>query len=170
MKSSNTHHHPLQRGSWNNESQIANMVFQWTVLAVAAIIGGVASHRLIFIHGELDNNAVTIAKTFIYLWLLTTVVITLQLQSILVGLFLGSVLLLLAQLGLAASIVIYRLFQHPLRRFPGATPFVLTQWRAVYEQSLDERYFVTLRDQHAAFGDFVRAGVLRLPVMHWQKG
>ena len=135
------------------------MSFHWSASAIIAVLGGVASHRLLLIHGELDEYSVAIGSAFAASWALISFYTSLHTDSLLLGIFLGTLLFLLVLLGLGGSIVVYRLWQHPLRAFPGQTLYILTQWRSAYQQSLDERYFATLREQHRTYGDFVRAGL-----------
>lgn len=130
----------------------------WIAWALIAFTGGIASHRLVFIHGELDNFSVVIVKAFISLWILVSVAIVIELNSLELGLVLGTILFLVFQIGLGSSIAVYRLYLHPLKHFPGEKLHYLTQWWAAFQQFKTERYFVALRQQHLMHGDFIRAG------------
>lgn len=137
---------------------VFGMSSQWATSALIAFAGGVASHRLVFIHGELDNFSVVIVKAFIFLWTLVSGIIAYELNSLTLGSALGTLLFLVFQTGLGSSIAVYRLYLHPLRRFPGEKLYCLTQWRAAFQQFKTERYFIALRQQHLIHGDFIRAG------------
>ena len=74
---------------------VFGMSSQWIILsALIAFAGGVASHRLVFIHGELDNFSVVIVKAFIFLWILISGVIAYELNSLTLGSVLGTLLFL----------------------------------------------------------------------------
>jgi hypothetical protein len=62
-------------------------------------------------------------------------------------------------IGLGGSIVIYRIFFHRLRTFPGRRLDAVSKWGAAYIAYRHRRYFATLQDLHAFYGDYVRIGI-----------
>ncbi|KIW74788.1 hypothetical protein Z517_11558 [Fonsecaea pedrosoi CBS 271.37] len=58
---------------------------------------------------------------------------------------------------LSLSITVYRLFLHPLRRFPGPTLGKLTRWTSAYYMATG-RMHEWLPAMHAKYGDIVRFG------------
>lgn len=64
---------------------------------------------------------------------------------------------------LAASIVLYRGYFHPLSHVPGPRLARFTSFWAVREASRDYRFHVRLKELHEKYGDVVRIGTCRLP-------
>ncbi|KAJ9625987.1 hypothetical protein H2204_010286 [Knufia peltigerae] len=69
-----------------------------------------------------------------------------------------SVIFFFAYLGtLGTSIAVYRLFFHPLRKFPGPWQAKLTKWTGVRWATSGELHFI-VQAQHEKYGDVVRTG------------
>jgi len=134
------------------------MSLPWAVHFALAFAVGIASHVLIFVHGELNNYAVIILQAFIAGWLLLIILAFFSGLSLAIALILGSLLFLTFMLGLGLSITTYRLFFHRLRHFPGHWPYILTKWTATRYAYRTNRYFALLRTFHDKYGDFVRTG------------
>jgi hypothetical protein len=128
------------------------------VEAFCAVVLGVASHVLLFVHGELDNYTISITLSFITGLILTIILISVQVNSILLGIVVGSLLFSLYQFTLGASILVYRVFLHRLSPFPAARPYVLSKWFAARYAARTGRYFAIVRQFHEHHGDFVRTG------------
>lgn len=58
--------------------------------------------------------------------------------------------------GLFTSMLVYRLYLHPLRSFPGPLVSRLSSLWAFKQQCPDLRFYVKLGDLHDRYGDFVR--------------
>jgi tryprostatin B 6-hydroxylase len=58
--------------------------------------------------------------------------------------------------GLLASMVIYRLFLHPLRSFPGPKAAGVTSLWVINQNIPDLNLYIKLRSLHDQYGDFVR--------------
>jgi hypothetical protein len=66
-------------------------------------------------------------------------------------------------LGLFASLAIYRLYFHRLHRFPGPWVARLSRWYAVERAaSSGLQYHLELQKLHQRYGDFVRTGNIHL--------
>src|SRR4051794_13991282 len=90
---------------------------------IKQMILGVLSHLLIFIHGELNNYAVQIFLAFSCSFAALLIV---------TGPY-SAVLHCSAYLvGLVSSMVVYRLFFHRLRKYPGPLLMRITQLYSVY--------------------------------------
>jgi hypothetical protein len=61
-------------------------------------------------------------------------------------------------IGVISSMVIYRLFFHRLRKFPGPFWAKITRFYAVYISKKKLQYFLELQEMHKTYGDFVRTG------------
>jgi hypothetical protein len=64
--------------------------------------------------------------------------------------------------GVISSMLIYRLFFHRLRKFPGPFWAKITRFYAVYISAKRMQYFLDLRKLHKTYGDFVRTGKILL--------
>ncbi|KAL1986813.1 hypothetical protein VTN96DRAFT_5466 [Rasamsonia emersonii] len=61
-------------------------------------------------------------------------------------------------IGLTASITIYRLFSHRTRHFQGPFGAKLSRFYAIWLSSKSTQYHFELRKLHEIYGDFVRTG------------
>ncbi|PWY96633.1 benzoate 4-monooxygenase cytochrome P450 [Aspergillus sclerotioniger CBS 115572] len=117
---------------------------------------GIAIHHGLFIHGEWHVQAPNILLGHL-------------LAFALLHAFLDSVIFLSIITGylsaLISSITIYRVFFHPLRRFPGPLGARITKLWHVW-QVRDSRNYRVLDDLHTQYGDFVRTGPNELTIFH----
>lgn len=127
------------------------------LLAVTAV-SGVTSHIVFFVHGELDRAAPQILFGLLLapasiLAIFISLGIPLLEASATTATIWTSFLS-----GLAISILTYRLFFHPLRKFPGPVLARTTKWWGALKTAgtLQNHYLV--RDLHQKYGDFVRIG------------
>ena len=135
------------------------VVQQYTKLYLAPAAAGILSHHFIFIRNEHHIQAPYIFRFFLFLllflfiaeariWALNT---SAQAAK-------NSALIILSySLSLFTSIILYRIFFHPLRRFPGPI------WARVSKfwhigKLLSQPNFRVLDDLHQQYGDFVRTG------------
>ncbi|KAL3462282.1 cytochrome P450 [Aspergillus heterothallicus] len=68
------------------------------------------------------------------------------------------------QLGLVASMLLYRAFFHRLRRFPGPFSVKLTRLSIMMRSLERTQYHLDLEDMHRKYGDFVRTGPRELSI------
>jgi tryprostatin B 6-hydroxylase len=128
-------------------------------LAVVAAAFGVLSHLTYFIHGEHLTNIPKILPAVLFSQCTTVFFLNFF------GRFpaLAAVRLVLYAtwaylLGLWTSMIIYRIFFHPLRSWPGPFMARITQFHRVYSvRKLDQ--FRYLQELHQKYGDFVRVGL-----------
>jgi hypothetical protein len=66
-------------------------------------------------------------------------------------------------IGLFASIGIYRLFFHRIRKFPGPFGMKLSRFYAAYLNAKNYQFYKELENMHDTYGDFVRTGLYSLP-------
>jgi cytochrome P450 len=123
---------------------------------LAASIAGVSAHLLYFIHGEHHDNAPRIAALIPITWTSLLVLIS-RTSPWLQAAWKTTLLCASFATGLFISIVIYRLFFHPLRSFPGPTLAKASKfWHSVKLSKLQNQEF--LEDLHQRYGDIVRIG------------
>ena len=120
---------------------------------------GVLSHLSYFIHGEQNNNANAIFRVitrgvFVPLAIALTTNGTAS-RRLLRGLIPSLGFLV----GLGSSIVVYRVYFHRLRKFPGPRFDAISKWGAAYVAYLSRRYFARLEALHIIYGDYVRSGM-----------
>jgi flagellar biosynthesis protein FliQ len=130
-------------------------------LQVFALIVGVFSHLTYFIHGEhLTNIPKLLAVVFFaqcaLLFFLNAMYGFSKLSAL-------SILFRLSAsyaVGVWTSMLIYRIFFHPLKNWPGPFAARITQFHRVFQvRKLDQyRYLQSL---HNRYGDFVRIGMSR---------
>lgn len=127
-------------------------------LLVVSALSGVASHIVFFIRGELDH----IAREILFGLLLTPasiLAIFLSLgipfpqASATTATIWGSFLS-----GLTASIITYRWFFHPLRKFPGPVLARTTKWWGAMKAASSYQHHYEVQKLHEKYGDFVRIG------------
>ena len=125
------------------------------VLASAA---GVISHLGYFIHGEHHMQAPKLLRLYSVLPL---IVFLLELSTYAQGFqeaFSATVAVVLSYAtSLFSSIVIYRLFFHRLRDFPGPFPAKITKIYHAWRVRGSDQY-LWLENLHQQYGDFVRTG------------
>lgn len=66
--------------------------------------------------------------------------------------------------GLTLSIAVYRLFFHPLRRFPGPVGARLSRFYTVKLAAKNVQYNLEVAKMHEKYGDFIRTGTTLLSV------
>ena len=136
---------------------VSNM--QWILLIDAATAGLVAHHGL-FIRGEwhLDGPKIVfghVALSTVVWWyflrhMSTSVTEHICLCSLVFGVYL---------LSLFSSIIIYRLFFHPLRHFPGPRFAAASKFWHIFK-CRNGKNFRVLEDLRHLYGQFVRTGEL----------
>src|SRR5947208_11286260 len=118
---------------------------------------GVFSHLTVFIHGELNNYAGQIASTFTGSFGLLVAIEQFR-AGLIHGIAIATAYFGAYQLGLISSIVVYRVYFHRLRDFPGPRIMSMTQLWAVYKAAVMGRTHAMLVNLHREYGDFVRVG------------
>lgn len=131
-----------------------------TKLAIAATVG-VASHQCIFITGEWHMAAPRVLKLHLFFSLAIFLGETLSLDSMSAQAVAGHSLAIILAYGfaLASSMVLYRVFLHRLRKFPG--PFwasVSKLWHVRMCIQTSSQNHLVLDDLNKKYGDFVRTG------------
>jgi hypothetical protein len=134
------------------------MAISWTIAVLIAILLGIASHLLVFIHGELDRYAAVILAVFSVAFAAAVAWATIQEGSLIGGVILGTVLFASYQSSLASSIVVYRLMFHRTRHFDGPVLAAISKWYAARQAKATEQYHHVLANLHLKYGDFVRIG------------
>ena len=123
-----------------------------------AIVAGFISHRFIFKTGEWHLQATTLlilyVLSFIFIAILETE--TRQISWKRGTMWSASVLAIYA-IGLWTSMIIYRVFLHPLRRFPGPRAASISKlWHVV--QCRDSKNHLLMEELFSKYGSFVRIG------------
>ncbi|KAF2758764.1 cytochrome P450 [Pseudovirgaria hyperparasitica] len=141
-------------------------MMQQTAVSIAAVISGIVAHLAFYIRGEWD--AAVLYLLLGYLSLHQTLVLLLVYHGD-SSYTTATWDVLTAEsfhiLGLTCSIIAYRAFFHPLRRFPGPSSLRTSVWaRAITIFLSGERGAVELHDLHERYGDYVRVGPNHLSV------
>jgi hypothetical protein len=63
------------------------------------------------------------------------------------------------------SIVIYRIFFHRIRKFPGPFAAQISRFHATYIRAKHGNYYVALKAMHEKYGDFVRTGPREISIV-----
>ena len=131
---------------------------QETKLCIAAA-AGILSHILIFIRNEHHVQAPQIFRVFLLLSLLLFIgeARIWSLSDSIQAARASALLVLSYSASLFTSIIIYRLFFHQLRNFPGPIGARITKFWHV-GKLLRQPNFKVLDDLHRQYGDFVRTG------------
>ncbi|KAH8124571.1 hypothetical protein ACSS6W_007787 [Trichoderma asperelloides] len=126
------------------------------MLAVASASGGVLSHLVYFIHGHRSMEAPKIAGFYIVavclLWMRC-----IYLQGAVYGASTAAIISASYFLGLFTSIIVYRIFFHRLRRFPGPFAAKITKLYGPY-LALDRKPHLHWSKLFDKYGDIIRIG------------
>lgn len=127
---------------------------------ILAAATGIASHNLLFIHGEWHMQAPRLLRIYLVLTLFACME-ELRYSSGSAAERLEGALLLIGvyALSLLASLVVYRTIFHRLRNFPG--PFwarVSKFWHVEKCLSSSSQNHIVLDELHKKYGTFVRTG------------
>lgn len=138
---------------------------RYELLGVASASAGVLSHLIYFIHG---HKAMQAPRIFVF-YLMSECLLWVRcfyLQGAFQGTLSATTISLSYFLGLFASIAVYRLFFHRLRRFPGPLAAKLTKFYGPYKARGGKSHinFVGLFEK---YGDVVRIG--KLPAHDWHR-
>ncbi|KAL4738341.1 cytochrome P450 [Aspergillus similis] len=132
--------------------------------ALAFCVLGAASHQCIR-HGEIDNRLILLSALYLsalgVLCLCYICVFSLNWPRALGGTILAASSF---NVGLFASIIVYRAFFHRLRHFPGPWMAKTTRISAVLRAVERTQSHLDLREMHRKYGDFVRTGPREISV------
>jgi hypothetical protein len=133
-----------------------------TISSLAGATLGIASHLCYFIRGERDTQSPRILATAI----ITPFLLFGSLQkfdskiSILYAVKITAVTSLSYLAALTLSIIIYRLFFHPLRKFPGPFTYKVTKWAHMANIASDSRNHIHTEQLRSKYGNIVRWAIL----------
>ncbi|KAJ4988541.1 cytochrome p450 [Stagonosporopsis vannaccii] len=128
---------------------------------------GVASHVLLFSRGEWDRHSPKVL--FAHILLNTAIFAAFILRSdwslskCLMETYLVSFVVIS---GVVGSMLVYRLFLHPLRSFPGPLEARVSSFWVFRKQWPDLKLYIKLRDIHNHYGDFVRIKPREISICH----
>lgn len=133
--------------------------------ALAAAAAGILSHNLYFIRGEHHMSAVRLAQLFF----LAPAALTLGLNrfgdlSFFNATITTFVLTFSYLISLWTSMLIYRVFFHRLRSFPGPPGAKFTKFWHVFQIGKCDNY-KKLDKWHSKYGDYVRTGPMELSII-----
>jgi hypothetical protein len=125
----------------------------------AFAVAGVASHLLYFIRGDHNLDSLTwVKRSFAGIGLLAGALLYLTKFDVGRAALLTSVFTLSYFVALYTSISLYRLFLHPLRKFPGPFRARFSNLYHAYIIRKSDNYFV-MQELHEKYGPIVRTGV-----------
>ncbi|KAF2874249.1 cytochrome P450 [Massariosphaeria phaeospora] len=132
-----------------------------------AFLGGVLSEVFLFSRGEWDRHGKSIVKGFSVLSVSSICLLTTVLGFPLGTSIKNTISLTIAVLsGLFGSMIVYRLFFHPLKSFPGPKGARVTAFWMLWQNVPDLRFYVKLRSLHNDYGDFVRIRPREISICH----
>lgn len=124
---------------------------------ITSFVIGCLVHILVFSRNEWDRRAPAIFSFFCALYIGSFALLKLGLGYTIKGSLLQTSALGCVLLGgLFTSLVIYRLFFHPLRAFPGPIGARITAFWSLKESTPDLKFYLKLQKLHDQYGDFVR--------------
>ena len=115
-----------------------------------AIAAGIASHACIFIHNEWHVQAPTLFKLYSSICFILVILQGLRTSFLVVSCY---------AIALFSSMTLYRLFFHPLRKFPGPPLASVTKFWHVYN-CLDSKNHILLDRLYHKYGPLIRTGKL----------
>jgi hypothetical protein len=126
---------------------------------IVAATGGVLTHFLVFIHGEWHMHATRVLGLVVACFSTMLMLdIWYYAESLFVAVASVGALCGVFCISLFASIVIYRLFFHRLRGFPGPILAKASKlWHVIH--CLDSKNHLLMDRLHQEYGDFVRTGM-----------
>lgn len=132
-----------------------------TILATASATG-IALHLFFFKHVEVDKRPVSTAAAFLAAYPLIFLIlpeISDEYDGVFWRLFVSSLTWWCLVISLFSSILLYRAFFHPLKRFPGPFNARLSKFWSL-KQVVDSklRWWKILDQLHEQYGDYVRTG------------
>lgn len=123
-----------------------------------ASVAGLASHHLIFRHGEWHLQATNLLKFYSLLYILVALVeAKIRNVSWLQGFLWSSLVSVAYAICLWASMAVYRLYFHPLHDFPGPRAACISKlWHVA--QCYESKNHLVMARLHAQYGPFIRIG------------
>ncbi|KAI0839148.1 cytochrome P450 [Hypoxylon sp. FL0890] len=133
---------------------------------IAASSAGVASHILYFRHGEHHLEAPRILCFYLAVLALPYIINSLR-PNVIAGLSTYHIIIFQASYfaSLASSIIIYRLFFHRTKSFPGPKLAAVSKLYHLMKAS-GCRQHIFLDELHKQYGDFVRTGPNEITIFH----
>lgn len=138
------------------------MLLPFTLLATFCAFAGVVSHNTYWSKHEFDAEVPRILLGAILTHSALTVYF-LRESSFLASSLYASILESSYVIALFASIAVYRLFRHPLKRFNGPYWARLTTWWKVKHITKEGTHYALFDKLHRQYGDVVRSGTNLLP-------
>ncbi|KAL7928749.1 cytochrome P450 [Trichoderma chlorosporum] len=137
----------------------------WQAAVGVSVLAGVASHQLIFRPVEIDSYVWRIL--FIYLSTLAAIFgghVRMGDYHVVAALLRTLLIATAYNVGVGASIFVYRGFFHPLRRFPGPFWARISRFYAMGKMIQSRRGFEDTQKLHQKYGDIVRVGPRELSI------
>lgn len=124
-----------------------------------SLLAGVVSHHLVFRPFEIDGYAWELFFTY-FITFLVLIIGHVYLAGYSVILALARALLIATayNTGVAASILTYRAFFHPLNRFPGPFLAKMSRFYAMNNAAKKVKAYEDIQNLHKKYGDIVRVG------------
>lgn len=127
--------------------------------AFLAAILGLLSHHGLFICGEHHLRAAVIFRMYLFLAASVYIIETLWHGELCWQAQIAAFTVICTYaIALFGSIMTYRAFFHPLRRFPGPRLAAISKFWNVLK-ALDSTNYRLMEDLHNSYGDFVRTGM-----------
>lgn len=133
------------------------MLLPIPLLATACAIAGVVTHKTYWSKHEFDAQVPTIILGAVSTHFALTFLFFRE-SSFLASSLYANLLELSYIIALFSSIIVYRLFRHPLKRFDGPYWARLTTWWKVKHIAKNGPHYALFDKLHRKYGDVVRSG------------
>lgn len=139
--------------------------FSPQVTATVSLLAGVVSHHIVFRPFEIDGYAWQLFFTY-FITFFVLIIGHVYLTGYSFILALARVLLIATayNAGVVTSIIIYRAFFHPLKRFPGPFLAKISRFYAMNNAAKRVKAYGDVQSLHKEYGDIVRVGASSLYV------
>lgn len=127
--------------------------------AAVSLLAGVVSHHLVFRPFEIDGYAWQLFFTYLVTFFVLIIGnVYFAGYGVILALTRALLIATAYNAGVATSILVYRAFFHPLKRFPGPFMAKISRFYAMNNAAKQVQAYKDIQNLHAEYGDIVRVG------------